>query len=260
MAEPELWDEFSERLRDLETAEFAPEMISPFLALPGLRGFWPMSAFQSNGDAFDQSGNGRLLTYNGNPTYNFDGLAPYIDLDGVGDVLSRADEAGLDILGTETYVAAAARGLSMGGYFYFNNAAAAVENCIAKWNIAGNQRAYRLVRNAAGNGAVEMSSTGADFPGVVGAAIGAGTWTFMAGRFDVANVYITVDDVTTSAASGIAALFNSNAPLLLGARGTAGAPTELMTGRESLCFLCATFLPDGIINSLFQQTRGAFGV
>ena len=45
---------------------------STFLSLPGLRGLWSMSAIQSNGDAFDQSGNGRLLTYNGNPTYNQD--------------------------------------------------------------------------------------------------------------------------------------------------------------------------------------------
>ena len=54
---------------------------SMYQALTGLRGFWPMSALASGGNAFDLSANVRTLTYNGNPTYDFDSLAPYIRFD-----------------------------------------------------------------------------------------------------------------------------------------------------------------------------------
>ena len=96
--------------------EKSPDLISPFLALPGLVGFWPMSSVQrSTGNAYDLSGQTRTLTYNGNPTYNINNdFAPYIRLDGTGDFLSRADETDLDILGTETIYASTVRGLTLG--------------------------------------------------------------------------------------------------------------------------------------------------
>ncbi|GAG12488.1 unnamed protein product, partial [marine sediment metagenome] len=69
----ELWDEFSERLRDLETAETAPDIISSYLALPGLRGFWPMSSVGVIagifGEAIDLQGLGNHLTRNGDPEF-----------------------------------------------------------------------------------------------------------------------------------------------------------------------------------------------
>jgi len=120
-------------------SEISPDLISPLLALPGLRGFWPMSSFNEAGNAYDMSEQGRVMTYNGNPLYNYDGVVPYVALDGIGDFLSRADEAGLDIIGTETYVDGAVHGLTLGGWFYFDNALGSNEKLIAKWDTtAGN--------------------------------------------------------------------------------------------------------------------------
>jgi len=167
--------------------EISSDLISPFMALPGLRGFWPTSSFNETGNAYDLSGQGRTLTYNGNPMYNYDGLVPYIDLDGTGDYLSRADEAGLDILGTETYVAAAARGLTTGGWFYFNNALGATEGMIAKWNSSlGNHRSYMLRRQAAdGTIIFRVSDNGVGSRAAQSTASPTATqWFFVVGRFD----------------------------------------------------------------------------
>ncbi|NJO31403.1 MAG: hypothetical protein HC874_30490 [Richelia sp. SL_2_1] len=79
-----------------------------------------MSSVQrSTGNVYDLSGQGRTLTYNGNPTFNYTGLVPYVSLDGTGDFLSRADETDLDILGTETIYNSAVRGLTLGGVVLF---------------------------------------------------------------------------------------------------------------------------------------------
>jgi len=229
--------------------------------LPALRGFWPMSSFNENGDAYDLSGQGRTLTYNGNPTYNYSSLIHYIDLDGTGDYLSRTDEAGLDILGTESYVAGAAQGLTLGGWFYFNNMAAASEYCIAKYDTFGvAQRAYGLLRIATGEARLSISNNGAALVTVTSVDILSPTaWYFLVGRFDPsAEMKVWINgNAWTNVAAIPASIFNSTADLTIGAR-TGGY--ELMTGRASLCFLCAAALSDSIISALFHQTRAIFNV
>jgi len=266
MAEAEVWDEFSERLRDLETMETAPDLISPYLALTGLRGFWPMSAFQSNGDCFDQSGNARLLTYNGNPTYNYDGLAPYLEMDGVGDFLERFDEAGLDIIGTETYIDAAVRGLTMGGWIWVT-ATGTDDGFMTKWNDLAGFRGYRLKQGIGGppiTFAFEISSDGTAITSVSSDAnsLTTGVWHFLVGRFDPsAELAIFLNsDKNTNVAAIPASIVNNAESFMIGAQAPAGVPIEHMTGRASLCFLCAAYLSDDIIIGLFDQTRGAFGV
>lgn len=244
------------RADDLVIPEMSPDLISPFLALTGLRGFWPMSAFASGGNAFDQSGNGRTLTYNGNPTYNYDSVVPYIDLDGTGDFLSRADEAGLDILGTETYVAAAARGLTMGGWFWSDATPAVISTLIAKYTF-GVVYSYRLAQFAADvvrfqvNSAAPVSVTSS-------IALVKGAWHFLVVRFTPSiELAIFHDGVKTTNVVGVpASINNTNAPLVIG--GTAGGGE--LDGRASLCFLCAAALSDMIIDSVLQRTRGAYRV
>ena len=230
---------------------------SNFLSLPGLRGFWPMSSFDEGGNAYDLSGQGRTLTYNGNPTYNYVGLAPYIDLDGTGDFLSRADEAGLDISGTESYVAAAAQGLTMGGWFYFNNLDPN-RSLINKWDAATNQRAYLFQTNTDWRFAVSNNGVASKWL-MTGVTPAAATWYFSVARFiPSTEVAIFVNmtkyaDVTAIPAS----LFNSNVGLGVGGSAAGGG---LWPGRISFCFLCATALSDTMIGALFQQTRNLFGV
>ena len=260
------WDEFSERLRDLETAEHAPEFISPFLALPLLRGFWPMSSTWNAGGSVDLSVQGRSLTYNGNPTYNCDGLVPYIDLDGTGDFLNRADEPALDILGTEAWVAAAAQGLTIGCWTQ-TSVAATAQSIFGKWNTVGDNRSYELVTTAADRFQFQITNLGtlADVDAITDSVdYDVDEWYFIVGRFEPnaaggAAIYIDVNGRTTTLAAGIpASLFNSNADLVIGASDNGAA--DLYTGYVSLAFLCASCLSIDISNSLFQQTRGAFGI
>ena len=252
-----------ERMRHQETAETPkPELaVSQFVALCGQRGMWPMSSFDNQGNAQDVSGHGHWLTYNDNPVYDYDGQAPYIQLDGTGDFLERADEVDLDILGTETYVAAAVRGLTMGGWFWFD-VAGNREAMISKWNDNGvNQRAYMLFKRNDEDLVFTVSSTGADFPLIQSAISATQTnWQFVVGRFDPSTeLAIFVNGTKDTLVAGVpASLFNSNASLLIGASDL-GADDN-MDGRASMCFLCAAALSDETISFLYQQTRPMYRV
>ena len=222
---------------------------STFLSLSGLRGLWSMSAIQSNGDTFDQSGNGRLLTYNGNPTYNQDGLAPYIDLDGTGDFLSRADEAGLDILGTETYIAAGIRGLLVGGWFWFD-AFAVNDGLITKSDgatVAGSS--YQLIQNV-GN-TISFTVFAGAAVGVTSAALSTTAWYFVVGRYiPSTTVDLFINNVLASNAVAVpAAINNTGAPLNIGAVNNNVA--FCLDGRVSRGFLCAAAQSDATIAALF---------
>ena len=235
---------------------------SMYQALTGLRGFWPMSAVSATGAAFDLSGNGRTLTYNGAATYDYDGLAPYYHVAGAG-FLSRADEVGLDILGTEAYIAAGHRGLTLGGWFSPQDNTVA-DSLIAKWGAAG-QRSYILqLRGDVAGDPIEfyMSDDGTASSGVQSTnGFTINTWHFMAARFNDADagaeLAIWLDDTMTPAATARAAIFNSNAALYIGS--DVGA-ANLYNGRTSMCFLCAAALADATIWALYQHTRALFKV
>ena len=258
----EPWDEFSERLRDLETAEFAPDIISPFLALPGLRAFYPMSAVGTAGEARDMGSSGATydLTNNNVAIFNYDGLVPYCGYDGVNQYHSFIDNANFDILGTEVYIAAAANGLTIGGWFYYDTLVAAAQ-LIGKMDIVGPSLSYRLAIDGTPRTYLQISNNGAAFThGVNGLDAYTTTlaWHFVVGRFiPSTELKLWVDDNIVTTAVAPAAIWNSTADFTIGAADAAGNPFD---GRASLCFLCTTALSDGIIDSLFQQTRGAFGI
>lgn len=236
--------------------------IATFLAIPGLRGFWPMTSISSAGNAFDVSGNGRTMTYNaggGGPTYIYDRLIPYFQGDGLG-YLSRADEAGLDIIGTETYVGSSARGLTVGGWWYFDNAVGSDEYMISKWAAAAS-RSWVLRRNSA-TGAIEffVSTDGTNIAATATGDIPADTtWFFGVGRYDPStDVQVWVnDDITTSAVGVPATIFNSGSSVNIC---SSGVPGSLMTGRAAFVFLTTMQLRDWVVSALFQQTRALFNV
>lgn len=239
--------------------------ISMHQALTGLRGFWPMSAVTAGGNALSFAGSSqtRALTYNGNPVYQYDGLAPYIRFDGVGDYLSRATEAGLDILGTETYIAAGHRGLTLGGWFRPEDDAA-VQGLISKIGNAANI-SYQLYLNGVAAGdpvAFLISDNGAATSGVTSTATTTmNEWQFIAGRFNDADagaeLAVWHNDTMTTATTVMAAIFNGNGPFNISGNNSG---TALYTGRASLCFLCASALADATIWAIYQHTRALFKV
>lgn len=236
---------------------------SMYQALTGLRGFWPMSAVYDGGNALDLSGNGRTLTRNGSLYYNFDTLAPFIQFDGAGDFLSRADEAGLDILGTEAYIRAIHRGVTIGGWFYPEDTTA-LNVLMSKVGGAAN-RSYLLLADGSlpgNNVGFYISDDGTNITTVYSVTgYTTNTWQFIAGRFNDADtgeeLAVWLNDEKTTRVTARATIFNSTAPFNISGFNSG---TNLFTGRASLCFLCAAALDDATIRALYQHTRALFGV
>ena len=232
--------------------------LSVMSLLPGLRGLWTFSSFDENGDVFDMSGQGRTLSLVGDPLYNKRGLAPYAELDGTGDWFSRVDEPGLDILASEVYVKGSIRGITLGGWVWFDNAAGVQEIFMSKWD-AGANRSYLLRRLAAGTAEFRILDGGAVVQNVIGATLAAGQWYHLQGQLDRVNnvVRIHVNGVeTTAAVPGATVIANSNAPFQIGANNG----TNPMTGRVSNCFLAATALSVSARQTVYHQSRALYSV
>jgi hypothetical protein len=259
------------RLDTQELPEKSSDLISPFLALPALRAFWPMSAVDyTNPQARDISGGGYHLTNNNTATFGYDPnrvLVPCAFFDGVNQYLSRADGGAAnwaDIVGTETYIentAVTARGLTLGGWFLADTLTAAMfvmskspGSVIAthaysiQWrgDVANDPFLFRISDGVAFTTATSTVVTQTD------------SWYFAVGRFRPStNVDVFVNGTQDNAGAAPAAIIDAAAAFTIGAH---AVPGNYLDGRASLCFLCAAALDDATIDSVFNQTRGAFGV
>lgn len=241
-----------ERTRDRQRAfEYMPPLAAPFLSLPGLAGLWGAMSIDQANNLYDLSGQGRTLTATGTTALGtVNGLAGYMTLDGSTTFWSRADEAGLDLTGA----------LSILAWVYFTNAASAQEVILSKGNGAAAGTAYWLNRQATGE-ARGLVSTGAAFVSAIGTSVlAASTWYLVGMRYDP-----TVDVVcfvngraeTTTTASVPASTVNSANQLVIG-NYDAGALD--MAGRVAVAALCRAALRESLVSSVYQQTRGWFGV
>ena len=264
----ELWDEPSERLRDLETAEVAPDIISSYLALPGLRGFWPMSSVGRVGavvgQAVDLQGLGNHLIRFEDPVFNHVGLAPYCDYSGAADcdhkITDAASGGAFDIIGDEVYIAGAVQGLTIGGWFYFDRLTQE-EDLIGKWGGFGNY-SY-LVRKLASDDVVfQVSDNGVAIIPSPTFAVAQSTWHFVVGVFSPSGanneVRIHRDGDIASNAAGIATLNLNDIEFEIS--GSDRGRQNILDGRASLCFVCAEAASRSIVGALYQQTRSVFGV
>lgn len=229
--------------------------ISMFSMLPGLRGFWPMSSYNESGNAYDLSGQDRILTYAGNPKYSNSGLAPCLILDGTGDYLSRADEAGFDIVGTEAFTLYP--GLTLGGWYKFDTLARA-EEIVTKWTSIGSQKSYMLQKTVGNVLNFSMTTDGSTLK-VVNSTVAAykDIWLWWVGRFTPsAELAVWINLTKTVNTTAIpASIHSGTAAFYIGLGETAA-----MDGSLSLQFICASALPDYIIKALFHHSRALFGI
>lgn len=232
--------------------------ISMLRMLPGARGAWPMSSISENGTISDLAGQSRNLSRPSGGTAGLSGLAPHYTFNGTTDYLMRADEAGLDITGTETTVDAP--GLTLGGWFRFD-ALGAAEALISKWNGTTAQRSYVIQKLATDLAEIRVSLDGGSVNvSAVSSvtAIAAAAWTFIVGRF-TPSAEVAVwnnNEKTTSVAAIIASIFSGTAEFDIG---RLASPGSYLDGKASLCFLCAYALPDYIIQAFYEHTRPLFG-
>lgn len=236
------------RLNRLESAELSPELAAPYLALPNLRGFWPMSSQDNSGNAYDLSGQGRTLTNNGTATFDvYNNVVPFVDLNGSSQYMSRADESALDISSALTL-----------GVWFRPDVVTGSQGLVSKYTVSGSQQSYLLYLNAATLYA-DISSTGANDFTVTIAGTTASVWHFGALRFTPSTeLAVWLDGTKAVNTTSIpASLFNSTAALQLGLFNTSGT---YLNGGLALAFVCAAALTDQLIGSLFQRTRARFGV
>lgn len=244
-----------------------------FSQLPALRGFWPMSSvdYTAANRGIDLSGQGNHLTDNNTVEFGYDGLAPYVHLTAANnEYLSRADGGAgnwADILGTETYIEAAYRGLTCGGWVYLGTTTGANRTIISKVDVANDWSYWLEFSNAAPANVFRFAMTpGGILAGLVlctsSVPISESQWYFVVGRFNPSTeTAIFVNDTKDINAVGIpAAIHNGIGDLRVGALDPGGGVPNLWNGRVSMCFLCAAALSDDIILGLYERTRGMFGV
>ena len=242
--------------------------IAAILCTGGVRGCWPMSSFSGAGDARDLSGNVQTLSEHDDCLYGIDGLAPYVQFDGDGDYLSRADESTLSITGTEIYVADAWKGLSMGCWVYPQEIDSE-QAVIGKWNEnAVDHRSYLIDLTAGNVFRARISQNGqAGTINTVSSTVDvvADAWYFVSMAFDPSTrLAINVNGTITETVAGIQADVDDNeSEFNVGARDN-GASVYL-EGRVSLAWLCAMYHEDGtdptdhVTQALYHHTRALYG-
>jgi len=237
--------------------------ISQYLALPALRGFWPMSAahYTAASRALDLSGGGNHLTDNNTVDWGFENLIPYVEFNGVNQYFSRASAAGewATVTGAESWIAAGQGGLTLGGWFKLGDLTDP-DPLISKWTGTAASSSYLLYfRGDVANDPVQFyaSDGAATDKSTLNFNATASDWWFLAGRWDYDDTTLTVfanadsaDKVTT-----LGSLSDNATPFYIARMGS-----FYYTGKASLCFLCAASLSDTIVWSLFQQTRAMFNV
>jgi len=238
--------------------------VSLFSSLPGLRGLWTANHLAANGDWEDWTKYDLMLTANGTPGFNYsNNLATYISFDGANDYFSRADEAALDITGTESHIDTAAQGLTVGGWFWSSDAANA-QYLASKLGAAGNYSWDLAFRADVAGDPVRFEVT--DDGTVLTAVDSAGTmatsvWSFVVGRYCDNNageeLAVFLNGVKTTGVAAEASIFSGNGPFEVGS-GNGG--TGKFSGAIAVVFLCAAALNDDMIGAAFQQSRALYGV
>lgn len=227
-------------------------------ALPGLRGFWP--GVIGNDVLVDMSGNGQNLTRNAGGRVSRRGIIPTIECPGgSSDSFSAADNAIFDIIGTETIIAAALRGLTIGCWYQIDDIGSGNDFMMAKWTAATATNGSYALYQGSGVLSFRVTNGTTDYAASISGAVVAGTWAFACGRFAPGvDVYISQNDgaATAGGAGAPATANNSTVNFSLGARSD---NTNQINGRLALPFICASYLPPFFPQAIFHHTRDLFG-
>lgn len=235
------------------------EVYGQFLGIPGLRGFWPMSTTDEYGNALDMSVQGRVMYYNGNPAYAIDNtFVPYIQFDGTDDYLHRPPEFGLQITGLEAYYASAARGLTVGGWFWTDDTPGTTEGHVTHQEGTNALSHFDLYTDASLNSVFRIYNGASNIDATLAAGLPVAKWNWQVGRFTPGSeVAVFTNRTKTTAATAFASLNTSKENFVIGAYRAGSFP---MDGRAAMVFLSANVLSDEYINMLYYRSRVLLGV
>lgn len=262
------------RISDLERQEVWSKSVRAYSVsigmirmFPGLVGLWTGSGINEGTKAMDLSGNGLHLTKNGgvfSSNFVLWPNLPHFSFSGTNGYLSHNDDNSLDITGSEALFAGSLRGVTLGGWWYFDDAAGGnVEFMMGKSSLSSEDTNYRLQRNTASNGGGAHISCGdgsTDYHLDSAIELTSDTWHFVAGRIDPSA---TLDLFTNGTwertfSSPSAPIATNSDPFSIGAYAGSGGPSLFLDGRASFCFLCAADVPDAFIETFYQQSRWLF--
>lgn len=252
-------------------------MVSKYLHLPGIRGFWGPgyrndSAYAGTPHITDQSGNGyHMPTVVAIPVIYTLGGRSYFAFTGA-NYCSLADNAHFDILANEAWINTP--GLSLGAWVNTATARpyAGDEGILSKLGAAGN-RAYNLTLSAGNSNrlTLELSDDGTKlYQFDHSKTILVNTWYFMAATFtpgvaglDPAGVRIWVNEVmqfhtvSDRGTAGLPAIiFNSTQALQFASYNGAA---NLFTGFQAYWWICGNYIPQTDIYNLYETTKNIFG-
>ncbi len=226
------------------TAANTQGVLSAFLMIPGLYGLWPISSYDSNKDVFDLSGQGRTLSStftSGGVSFLVDGIIPYVqrNVSTLVDRLFRATETEMDGLRT------------WGGWF---DASGQAQGMIGRWD--SGQQMMRLDRSISTTLRLQVSTDGSSEAANVTATHTDTGWQFIVGRYNPSTeLALFYDGAWATNTSGIpASLFVSTSELAFGLTGGS------MNGHHAIQFASKVAVPDVIIESIYANSRGFFGV
>lgn len=225
-----------------------------FIRLPGLRGYWPMSAVDNVGAARDHSGNGMKLNPTGTPVYGFDGDA-YVE-SGSGTNYLTTPAPLPQVTGLEGWIETSTRGMTLGGWFNVRAVPSSSSGYVSLWGTAP-QRSYSILWNTAGFTTFFASGDGTALVQVNQVLPSILTWVYIVARFTPgAEIALFVNrSKVTNTTSIPASLFPSSFQFEVGRYDNNNA--RILRCRHRDVFLCATSLDDDVIARIFSMSGPA---
>ncbi len=222
-----------------------------FVGLPGLTGYFPMSIVNTAAKAVNHAQAGLDLAQTGVCPIGYDGNSYRHTGDGVNYFSSSLDYA---LTGLETYIEAAFRGFTVGGWFRIEATPAGSSGLVSKDGVSP-QRGYSLYWNSLNEARFLVSSNGAATTVVISSSSIISQWHFIVGRFiPSTEVAVFLDGVKSVNTTAIPASCNvSTQPFEVG-RGFA-SDASIIHAKHRDVFVCRAALSDELIEEVRQASQ-----
>lgn len=224
-----------------------PQVREPFVNLPGLRGYWPMSVVDFLGNAKDHSGASSDLARVGSPQFGYDGDA-YVQC-GVGSDYLAGSTSAQTVTGLEAWIDPNIRGLTVGCWVKVGASPAANAGLVTKWGLS-TTRSYQLAWRADNSVLFGVTAAGTTATLVLSDVSGIGVWTYIVGRFTPSTeLAVFVNQAKSVNTTSIPSSIFTGTSIFEIARVGATAP-GILEAKFRDAFLCQAILTDAEIESL----------
>jgi len=249
-------------------------VIGAYLSLPALRVFYPFTAAERDSTAtqIKDLANGLDMTQHGCQfgwiDADLDGQyqVPVLNLGAAStDYADRADNAILNVSGSESNLISFSRGLTAGVWVQHIDFGTADESIFCQWdqNTLAN-RAWIIRNTSTPDIRVTIYDGTTTYTAIKTATVAEinNSWHFLCLQWSPAAYYdvlrIWVDDQYAEINPGATALNNSAGNLSLGADFIAGSPQRYFEGRLAMAFMCGCNIGGDTIENLYRATLPMF--